>query len=203
VQGTDACRILKNNPWVSNVSVAEQAVGDRRLLADISPDGHRLIRDLGFEEFSQRLMAVLPSPWQDEGCLLFRHLHDWLLEGRSAGERNSRPGILSLLSEPDHHRVLLDVGAELVFFQGHFPGNPILPGIAQLHWAVGAAMSLFGFREAPYEIKRLKFRNIIRPSSVIELVLDGKDKREVTFEFASSGQVHSTGCLCFKEEMPC
>ena len=57
---------------------------------------------------------------------------------------------------------LKNVSINELFFQGHFPGNPILPGIVQLHWAIGFSMGLLGFSEAPHDIKRLKFKNIVQ-----------------------------------------
>jgi len=183
--------------------VATGSGGRQRFLADITPDGHHLINELGFQAFSERLIAMLPSVLRREDCLAFRRAHGWILEGRPSAGREDRPGILSWLSEPNRHRLLLAVDAEVIYFQGHFPGNPILPGVAQLHWAAGMAMSLFGFKQVPLEVKRLKFRNIIRPSSVLELVLEYSKKGEVEFRFTSFGQVHSTGCLCFREELPC
>lgn len=202
MQGTEACQILNNNQWISNVAVAGS--GDRqRYVADISPDGHRLLCELGYPAFSTKLIAMLPPGHRRGDCLEFRHVHGWILDGQPLGGKDNKPGILSLLSALNQHRLLLSVGGDLVYFQGHFPGNPIFPGIAQLHWAAIAAMRLFEFVEVPYEIKRLKFRNIIRPSSVLELVLESKNAREVEFRFVSFAQVHSTGCLCFREELSC
>ena len=202
MQGTEACQFLSNHPWVSNVA-ATGSGGRQRFLADISPEGHRSLSELGFQEFSRRLIAMLPDELQYEDSLEFRHLHGWIMEGRTLVGKDNKPDILSWLSGSNQHRLLLAVGPEMVFFQGHFPGDPVLPGIAQLHWAVGVAMSLFRFGEVPCEIKRLKFRNIIRPSSVLELVLENRNMHEVEFRFASCGQVHSTGCLCFREDRQC
>ena len=203
MQGTEACQFLEKNQWVSNVVFAGSGDGAWRFLTDISPDGHRMICELGFAEFSRRLVALLPPELRGEGRVEFRRVPGLALENRPQEEEGAITGILSLLSGPGLHRLLLRVGAEAVYFQGHFPGNPILPGIAQLHWAAGMTMKLFGFKEVPFEVKRLKFRNIIRPSSVIELVLEGKKRDEVEFVFAGAGVVHSSGCLCFKEELTC
>lgn len=172
-------------------------------MADISPEGHRLLCELGFREFSRRLIAMLPAGLRREDCLEFRRVDGPMLAGQPTGEKNNNPGILSWLSGTHEHRLLLAVDADVIYFEGHFPGNPILPGIAQLHWAAGIAMRLFGFVDVPHEIKRLKFRNIIRPSSVLELLLENKKSYEVEFRFANASQVHSTGCLCFREDLPC
>ncbi|MGA9573134.1 MAG: hypothetical protein WBS20_04205 [Lysobacterales bacterium] len=130
-------------------------------------------------------------------------MHALIFDGGQSGGQENLPGILSWIADLPRHRLLLDVGSELVFFQGHFPDNPILPGITQLHWAVAAAMRLFEFSEVPCEVKRLKFMHIIRPSSILELLLERKKINEVEFQFSSSGQIHSTACLTFKVDIPC
>ena len=203
MQGTEACQFLEQNQWLSNAVVTGPGDGGRRVLADISADGHRLVCELGFQGFVEKLRAMLPPELQGRDCLQFRAVRDCMPDGWAPGPGDREPAVLSRLGEADRYRLLLRVDAGVVYFQGHFPGNPILPGIAQLHWAAGMAMRLFGYNEVPYEVKRLKFKNIIRPASVVELVLEGNGKAEVEFGFSSEGQAHSTGCLCFIEGAPC
>lgn len=131
------------------------------------------------------------------------HKHDWILDGIQTGGVNSKPGIISWIQGSSEHRLSLDVNSELVFFKGHFPGNPILPGIVQLHWAIGISMSLFNFGGIPYEVKRLKFSNIVQPSCVLELRLEQKSETGVQFQFTSLGRIHSMGSLVFKENLSC
>jgi len=47
--------------------------------------------------------------------------------------------------------------------EGHFPGFPVLPGIAQLDWAMRAGARLTGAPVSPTGIEALKFRELIRP----------------------------------------
>lgn len=113
------------------------------------------------------------------------------------------PPVLSLVDDFPQQRLLLDISADLGWFQGHFPGTPVLAGVVQLHWAISVSRALFGFREVPVEIKRLKFMSIVTPPKALELVLDKKNENEVQFEFSSSGQIHSLGRLIFEKEAPC
>ena len=53
---------------------------------------------------------------------------------------------------------LKNVSINEPYFQGHFPGQPVLPGIVQLHLAVLVCRALYGFDDAPQEVKRLKFK---------------------------------------------
>ena len=174
-----------------------------RYKVGINPQGHRFICEFGIHEFSKRLLAELPPADKRDGYLEFQHDHDWILDGIQTGGANSKPGIISWIRGLSDHRLLLDVSPELVFFEGHFPGNPILPGIVQVHWAAGISKSLFSFDGIPCEIKRLKFSNIVQPPSVLELLLDQKNETEVKFQFVSFGRMHSMGSLVFKEDLSC
>ena len=113
------------------------------------------------------------------------------------------PRILSRSDDFPNHRLLLEISPELDCFQGHFPGNPVLPGVVQLHWAIIISLSLFGFRDAPLEIKQLKFKNVVTPPATLELTLRNPTEHEVLFEYASPGQLHSQGRLIFKQVSPC
>jgi 3-hydroxymyristoyl/3-hydroxydecanoyl-(acyl carrier protein) dehydratase len=113
------------------------------------------------------------------------------------------PKVLSRVEEASGLVLMLDVVPEMKVFEGHFPGNPILPGIVQLHWAVGIAMAEYAFRDAPFEIKRLKFKSIVQPPRVLELTLCRSTENEVEFKFTSTDQVHSMGCFVVEEASQC
>ena len=201
----ELCQIIEGNQWVSSVVVLDSDSNGEtpQLQVEISPDGHRAISDFGFQEFTKKLLADVPSMDQQHNCLIFSHLHHWIFDRFQTAGKNRQPGIFSWISELSQHRLLLDVGPDLVFFKGHFPGNPILPGIAQLHWAVGVTMSLFDFSEVPNEIKRLKFRKVVQPSTILELCLKQYSENEVQFTYGSPGQIHSKGSLMFKDKLSC
>lgn len=91
----------------------------------------------------------------------------------------------------------LDVRPELAWFRGHFPGQPVLPGIIQLHWAVQVTNAVFGSAGVPQQIKRLKFSNVIVPPRVVELELERHGEREVQFSITSDTRQHSQGRIVF------
>ena len=94
----------------------------------------------------------------------------------------------------------LDVTPDLSWFQGHFPGEPVLAGIIQTHWAVQAASVLFDLDGTPQHIKRLKFSNIIVPPRTIELTLARHGENEVQFQIQGEALQHSQGRLIFPEQ---
>ena len=87
------------------------------------------------------------------------------------------------------------VSADLAVLEGHFPGEPIVPGVAQLWWAEAVARHAFPGHAATGEVVRLKFVRIITPGTVVRLTLDSLDGARVRFGFASDGGVRSSGVL--------
>lgn len=205
MQGSELRKFIDDNQWVTSAVVLDSDgnVEAPRLQVEISPEGHETISEVGFQAFSKRLLAKLPTADRQQNYLKFRHRHHWILDRYQSDREHRQPGIFSWISDLTEHRLLFDVSPEMVFFKGHFPGNPILPGIAQLHWAAAVTMSLFNFTEVPNGIKRLKFKKIVQPSTVLELLLKKKSENEVEFQFVSPAQVHSMGSLTFKEGLSC
>ncbi|MDJ0905747.1 MAG: hypothetical protein QNI96_06990 [Woeseiaceae bacterium] len=109
------------------------------------------------------------------------------------------PRIIAIDENDSQVTLRLDVSPELSWFEGHFPGEPVLPGIIQLHWAAEVASILFGLEGPPQHVKRLKFSNIIVPPRVIELTLARHGARDVQFQIEGEDLQHSQGRLVFPE----
>lgn len=113
------------------------------------------------------------------------------------------PRVLSWQDNSPHLRLVLEISPEHRCFRGHFPGNPVLPGIVQVHWAIIASRVLFEFDHRPREIKRLKFKSVVIPPKVIDLALFMPAENEVQFNYSSLDQQHSQGRLIFGMHVPC
>ena len=113
------------------------------------------------------------------------------------------PPVISWMqdSKPDDSqrsdRFLLHLLANQPCFQGHFPDQPILPGIVQLHWAVKLADTCLGRPSEPDEILRLKYHNIAVPPRFIELQLESGEGSAVQFRMQSKDGVHAQGKLVY------
>ncbi len=68
----------------------------------------------------------------------------------------------------------LHVHADNPWFEGHFPGQPILPGVVQIGWAAAFAAHWRGCETPPTQLERVKFRRPIRPEARLTLRLRPK-----------------------------
>jgi hypothetical protein len=100
------------------------------------------------------------------------------------GHRRSESGVA----------VSLKVPAELPLFAGHFPGLPILPGVALLAWASLLAEAYLGVAPGFSVIDNLKFNAAVYPGESLELTLtahlDG-----VRFRYDLDGMLKASGAL--------
>lgn len=203
MRDTQACHFLNSNQWISNAVISDDSGKFPCVSADISPHGHEMVCKVGLQEVSKRLQDELYSIDQKKYHLEFREVHNQIGQWHLSGEPHKRAPILSWISSHPVHRLLLKVYPDIVFMKGHFPNNPILAGVVQVHWAVSIAMSIFNFSDTPSEIKRLKFKNIVQPPVILELLLNQKRENELEFQFNSHGKVHSSGCLALTGALSC
>jgi acyl-coenzyme A synthetase/AMP-(fatty) acid ligase/uncharacterized membrane protein/3-hydroxymyristoyl/3-hydroxydecanoyl-(acyl carrier protein) dehydratase len=82
------------------------------------------------------------------------------------------------------------------YFDGHFPGFPILPAVAQTELVLRFAARHLGTGIDPAEIKRVKFTNFIRPDARLLLKLT-KNEKTISFHLSSpEGEtVYSSGTI--------
>jgi 3-hydroxymyristoyl/3-hydroxydecanoyl-(acyl carrier protein) dehydratase len=107
------------------------------------------------------------------------------------------PDILEVRHTSARVDIRLLAASDLEWFAGHFPGEPVLPGIIQTHWAVQLARAAFDIESQPERIKRLKFRQVVVPPQELELTLTREGPCEVQFAYSSDNGQHSQGRLVF------
>ncbi|MEN9359715.1 MAG: hypothetical protein RL095_1250 [Verrucomicrobiota bacterium] len=66
----------------------------------------------------------------------------------------------------------LRVPSSAAVLDGHFPLDPILPGLAQIHWAWSLACRVFPLPAKADSLQQLKFSRIVRPGDEIEVRFD-------------------------------
>jgi 3-hydroxymyristoyl/3-hydroxydecanoyl-(acyl carrier protein) dehydratase len=85
------------------------------------------------------------------------------------------------------------IGPDLYHFQGHFPQQPILPGVAQIDWAISLARQAFALPPHMVRMEALKFQALIQPGTRLTLDLEWKpDKQQLEFRAHSAAGAHAS-----------
>ncbi len=133
-----------------------------------------------------------PNPFQEST------LRDFL---RCENKLHQWPELIEChLDKEDHKATLkLNVHPDLEYFAGHFPDQPVLPGVVQIHWAGEFTQQLFGLTNFG-TLQGAKFNSMVLPSTEVTLDLVFKpEKNSVRFAFYSGSEKYSLGTLIFGE----
>ncbi|HLN22606.1 MAG TPA: hydroxymyristoyl-ACP dehydratase [Patescibacteria group bacterium] len=104
------------------------------------------------------------------------------------------PDILDIQTTGDQAVLTLAVPQTLAVFDGHFPGNPILPGVVQIDWAMRLAVGHLGIADPVARDFQVKFRRIIQPGVRLALTLrHDRVKQALAFEYRIGDEVASSG----------
>lgn len=182
----------------ATVLLPEQNDGRLGAIVVLSSDGlakHQEIGPFRLGRYLRRKIskfeddAALPQRWRFVDCIPSdsqgkRPLH---LLRAVFNKKPTEPDILEKIKTDDHVQFKMKLPGDLIYFTGHFPGAPILPGVAQIHWAVSYASSIFGTPPTTLEISQLKFRKPILPDNVVTLDLQfDRSTGRVKFRYCSS-----------------
>ncbi len=85
---------------------------------------------------------------------------------------NSRKMILNALVPPDSP-----------WFDGHFPEDPTLPGIAQLEMAMDAIRLAEKRNLSVKRFRKVRFKRVIRPGEKLKVVVTPKNSIEGSYAF--------------------
>lgn len=98
-------------------------------------------------------------------------------------------------------QVELDIRADLVVFDGHFPVAAILPGVAQLDWAIAFGRQAFEMPTRFVRVDALKFQQPVRPGTALQLALEWlPGKSSLHFAYTSAEGPHSSGRVVFEHD---
>ena len=114
--------------------------------------------------------------------------------------RPHRPTPHWRIDEPAHAQASLALTPDLLVFDGHFPGAPILPGVAQVDWAIGFARQRFALPARFLRLDALKFSQPALPGMTLDLELHwNAAAATVQFEYRSTAGRHSSGRIVFAD----
>jgi acyl-coenzyme A synthetase/AMP-(fatty) acid ligase len=106
-----------------------------------------------------------------------------------------RPIVSARQSVDGRLSLRLEIDRSLACFAGHFPEQPIVPGVAQLEWAIGFAREGFDLGGTFAGVDALKFQRVIAPGAAVMLHLEWRGTT-LTFRFESDTP-HSSGRILF------
>tara|TARA_R110002153_G_scaffold246356_3_gene402146 strand:- start:843 stop:1193 length:351 start_codon:yes stop_codon:yes gene_type:complete len=106
--------------------------------------------------------------------------------------------LLSVVKEDSSVLLELKIPANLYYFQGHFPGAPVLPGVVLIHWVVEYASEYFDVDPSKFQsFNGLKFQIIVGPGYTLKLKLDQINPNKYTFSYNSEHGKHASGKVLF------
>lgn len=200
-------RILRGHAYVDNAHV-DKRTGAARLtgLIALSSKGLLALRNQGRRhvvEVLQRHLAghltplAVPRSWRFLHQLP-RNAQDKLLRpvfDALAGPRPLTPVIRHLSSTEDGQRHYeADIPLDLAYFSGHFPTTPVVPGVAQIGWAIETAQRDL-YPDLKFGgIEVLKFQKLLRPGDTAKLTLRwNPSNTKLYFSFTLAGEACSCG----------
>ena len=86
---------------------------------------------------------------------------------------------------------------DAAYFQGHFPGFPVLPGVVQLGTAHRLAEAFIGRARTLRAVKKVKFSHVIQPGATVHFSLTRKTADEFAFDYRKGDVPCTSGVLCF------
>jgi len=94
-----------------------------------------------------------------------------------------------------------EISPDSPWFSGHFPGEPILPGVAQLEMALDAIKKLDRKNLRILSVKRVRFKQVIRPDDKLRITVTPhkKDTLSYLFRVTVNGELASNGILMVEE----
>jgi len=94
---------------------------------------------------------------------------------------------------------VLRIPEDLDCLSGHFPGFPVVPGVAQIGWVLEAARELLPGPTMLKGIEALKFKRLLRPADVVHLRIEvSPDHTAAAFRLWDTASVVSSGRLRFE-----
>ena len=141
-----------------------------------------LLPRLGERAFPRRIRFVRALPTDARGkttaSAVRAVLADWCRE----------PAVLAWAATAARLDATLAFPPDSECFDGHFPGFPILPGVAQLFFVRHFARQVFSDFPDDADYRKLKFQRIVRPGERIDLSVSRTDDGVFSFVLSVGGE---------------
>ena len=188
----------------------ERARVETAIVMQLSPAGQKLLQVQGrralINDFRKTLLqsfeaVVVPRRWRFVEEMPFNRQGKLPMENLGALFAKTEtlwPQIND--REINETEVILrcSIPPQLIYFDGHMPGRPIMPGIVHVHWAEHYGREFFPITGQFERLEVVKFQQVILPEYQITIILSYSDSSgKLGFRFESDRGVHSSGRICF------
>ena len=110
----------------------------------------------------------------------------------------TQPTVRGIAATDDEAVLELAIPPELLWFRGHFPGLPVVPGVVLLDWALEFGRQTLGTPAVARDIAQVKFRRLLRPGAAVRLLLQRRrGGAALHFRYESEGVVAASGRFDF------
>ncbi|WP_431855369.1 AMP-binding protein [Azospirillum sp.] len=200
---------LRRSPLVADAAVLMR----EQLCAAVVPsaEGAARLSAIGAFRFGRLLRrelsatqepAGLPRRWRfvprlPDGALgKRRHADIAALFEETAVTRPTAPDVRAVRPLADGVELDLFIPGDLAQLEGHFPGMPIVPGVAQIDWAVAFANAHLGLGIEAAQAFQVKFRRVTVPDTQVTLALrHNPARRRLSFEYRCGDEPLSSGSI--------
>ena len=142
----------------------------------------------------RKWLFVNPLPLTAQG-----KINQSLITDLLALDNKKFPQLQCLHQRDNTVELSLCIQAELVYFAGHFPEQPILAGVAQLALVEQYGHLFFDIQGGFLQMEVIKFKKVISPNDKVTLTLNWKaDTEKLYFTLDSATDSHASGRLVYK-----
>lgn len=99
-------------------------------------------------------------------------------------------------------RAVIEIPAASLWFDGHFPGEPVLPGLAQISMVFDVIKKAAEGELRVSSLNRVRFRRIVRPGDCLDVIAAPlkKEADAYTFQLQIQGDLVSSGVMRLKRK---
>lgn len=204
---------LLEHPWVNHVKalVIERKRVETAVVIELNTFGKQQLTQLSSKHVLKLLKStlseffeavVLPRRWRFVEQMPFNQQGKLPLDELQAlfvRQQVQWPDVLRQEVIDGQLTLECRIPTDLIYFDGHFPDNPILPGIVQTHWAEFYGRQFLSVKGRFTSLEAVKFQQVIPPQCLVTLTLKyDENKNKLHFQYESKRGVHSSGRICFE-----